>query len=67
MITLDSSENVGFDKLPLLIAEGQCPNLLGRDWLSKIKLNWQEVLGISSIEVEVLRLKYSDFSSQTVN
>lgn len=56
-----------FDKLPLLISEGQRPSLLGRDWLSKIKLNWQEVFGISAIEVEVLRSEYSDFSSQTVN
>lgn len=34
-------QNQEFDKLPLLIAEGQRSSLLGRDWLSKIKLNWQ--------------------------
>lgn len=55
------------DKLPLLIAEGQRPSLLGRDWLYKVKLNWQEVFGISAIEVEVIRSEYSQFSSQTVN
>lgn len=55
------------DKLPQLIAEGQRPSLLGRDWLYKIKLNWQEVFGISAIEVEVIRSEYSEFSSQTVN
>ena len=30
-------------KLPLYIVEGQYPALLGRTWLEKIKLNWQEV------------------------
>lgn len=49
-----------FDKLPLLIAEGQRPSLLGRDCLSKIKLNWHEVFGISAIEVDVPRSEYSD-------
>lgn len=49
-----------FYKLPLLIGKGQRPSLLGRDWLSKIKLNWQEVFGTSAIEVDASRSEYSD-------
>ena len=30
-------------ELPLVVVEGTGPSLLGRDWLSSIKLNWQEI------------------------
>ena len=30
------------------VAPGKQPNLMGRDWLAKIKLNWQEVFGIQA-------------------
>ena len=30
-------------KLPLLIVESEGPNLLGRDWLMKLKLDWHMV------------------------
>lgn len=30
--------------------EGQCPNLLGRDWLLKIKMNWQDVFRVDAIK-----------------
>ncbi|XP_062589261.1 uncharacterized protein K02A2.6-like [Saccostrea cucullata] len=49
-----------FVELPLLVAQGQRPSLLGRDWLSKIKLNWQEVFAVRMIEMETLRREYSD-------
>ncbi|XP_062614634.1 uncharacterized protein K02A2.6-like [Saccostrea cucullata] len=49
-----------FVELPLLVAQGQRPSLLGRDWLSKIKLNWQEVFAVSMNEMETLRREYSD-------
>ena len=30
-------------KLPLLVVEGNGPSLLGRDWLEKLTLNWQQI------------------------
>ena len=29
--------------LPLIVTQGDGLALMGRDWLSKIKLNWQEI------------------------
>ena len=28
-------------ELPLLVVKGSGPSLCGRDWLSKLKMNWQ--------------------------
>ena len=30
-------------KLPLLVVKGKGPNLLGKDWLSRITLKWKEI------------------------
>ena len=30
--------------LPLVVSKGNRPNLLGRNWLAKIKLNWNEIV-----------------------
>ena len=30
--------------LPLIVTRGQGPSLLGRDWLSALKLNWKEFI-----------------------
>ena len=35
-------------KLTLIVAKGNKPNLLGRDWLSKIKLNWSSIFKVDS-------------------
>ena len=37
-------------KLPLIVKKGEGPSLLGRNWLSAIKLDWQQI-----IKVEVNR------------
>lgn len=34
-------------KLPLLVVKRKGPNLLGRDWLSKLKLDWKEIFSVS--------------------
>ena len=38
-VCMESQEEV----LDLLAVEGSGPSLLGRDWLSKIQLNWKEI------------------------
>ena len=30
-------------QLPITVVEGNVPNLLGRDWLSKLRLRWEEL------------------------
>ena len=29
--------------LPVLVIQGKGPNLIGRDWLQEIKLNWRNI------------------------
>ena len=36
--------------LPLLVVEGNGPALLGRNWLEKLKLNWQNILQVRVAE-----------------
>ncbi|XP_041475767.1 uncharacterized protein K02A2.6-like [Lytechinus variegatus] len=31
------------ERLPLIVARGRGPNLMGRDWLHEIKLDWREI------------------------
>ncbi len=33
--------------LPLIVVEGNGPNLCGRNWLQKVMLNWKEVRYVS--------------------
>ncbi|CAC5367296.1 unnamed protein product [Mytilus coruscus] len=40
-------ENV---KLPLFVVKRKGPNLLGRDWISKIQLNWKEIFAVHASE-----------------
>lgn len=52
--------------LPLLIIEGTSPSLMGRDWLAKLKLNWQEINHLRGCEKleELLERHSSVFSSK---
>ena len=45
--------------LPLIIVDGHGPSLLGRNWLSKIQLNWTSIKQVST-ELDVLLRKYGD-------
>ena len=31
------------EQLPLVVVAGEGPSLLGRDWLSKLKLDWKTI------------------------
>ena len=48
--------------LPLLVVEGSGPSLLGRNWLSSLRLNWRElnILQSGSSAVESLLANYAD-------
>ena len=37
------------EELPLLVVRGTGASLLGRNWLQKIRLNWQEVHQLQQI------------------
>ncbi|CAG2229284.1 unnamed protein product [Mytilus edulis] len=40
------SENEESAKLPLLIVKRKGPNLLGRDWLNKLQLDWKDIFSV---------------------
>ena len=45
--------------LPLIIVDGHGPSLFGRNWLSKIRLNWTSIKQVST-ELDHLLRKYGD-------
>ena len=48
--------------LELLVVEGSGPSLLGRDWLSKIQLNWKEIHKIHTKQTSLEEI-HTDHSS----
>lgn len=34
--------------LPLIVIQGEGPSLLGRDWMSALKLNWHEIFNVKT-------------------
>lgn len=53
--------------LPLLVVKGGGQSLMGRDWLSSLKLNWQQIFNITDYQkqMEEVLSQYEDvFSSE---
>ncbi len=52
------------NELPLIVVEGNGPNLCGRNWLQKVKLNWKEVRYVSQTKqpgsIQEVLEKYSE-------
>jgi hypothetical protein len=44
--------------LKLIVSKGNKPNLLGRDWLSSIKLNWGSIFAVGEDDLEQLKGQY---------
>lgn len=42
-LQVDVSHNNQTKQLPLLVVKGQGPNLLGRDWMNELILDWQTI------------------------
>lgn len=59
-VTVQSDNQVG--TLPLYVAKGNCPSILGRVWLENLKLNWQTVkmLSPSSSELTAVLQRHQD-------
>ena len=59
-VTVQSDRQVR--TLPLYVAKGNCPSILGRVWLENLKLNWQTVkmLSPSSIELAAVLQRHQD-------
>ena len=45
--------------LPLVVVQGQGPSLFGRNWLEKIKLDWNSIHTLQNISVSPLLDKYA--------
>ena len=54
------------NNLLLTVVPGDGPNLLGRDWLEKIKLNWEEVVNFVGQAIDKSELKHVLDSYQEV-
>ena len=46
--------------LPLVVVKGDGPTLLGRNWLSKIRLNWDKIHYMTSPGLHELLSKYDE-------
>ena len=59
-IQVEVSHNNQTKQLPLLVVKGQGPNLLGRDWMSMLTLDWQTVHKLQdNRQLDELLQKYS--------
>jgi hypothetical protein len=47
-------------KLPVLVAEGNCPDLIGRKWLRRVKLNWNKIFKLTITDLSQKLAPYED-------
>ena len=53
-------------ELSLIVVNGQGPSLLGRDWMDKLKLNWQEVHQVKCSPLQEMFQKYRTFFTEGI-
>ena len=46
--------------LPLLVIKGNGPSLLGRDWLSELKLNWREINTLMGVKLDGILAQHKE-------
>ena len=51
-LTVEVQHNAQKMKLPLLVVEGNGPNLLGRDWLEKLRIDWRSIHHVTGTEAD---------------
>ena len=60
-ITVIATYNSQTNTLPLLVVKGEGPNLMGRDWLAKFRVDWQGIHQLqSSNKVDDLLTKFQN-------
>ena len=50
MLEVSVQESGETQKLPLIVTPGNTPNLLGRNWLKQVKLNWAEMFDVKKVD-----------------
>ena len=52
------------NRLPVLVLEGNGPNLIGRNWLENICLNWESIKRLAKPNVDDVLNKYEDLFTE---
>ena len=61
MIETHAEHNAQSETLPLIVVDGSGPNLLGRNWLEKIRLDWTNIYNVTSNQsLENILLNHSE-------
>lgn len=53
--------------MSVLVIKGSQPCLLGRDWLSKIQIDWKEIFMVTKDRIEHLTKEYADLFEENQN
>ena len=52
--------------LPLLVTKGNGPSLLGRDWLSQLKLNWREINTLMGVKLDEILAQHKEVFQESL-